>query len=108
MKKVLWFSRHPLQKERLDELDRIYGGVDVIQVKRRILHASEIAEEVRCVDVVAIVAPLTLQREFLVVANGKPVIVYKTGERLDDNSNNKIEYSGWYRLKEIKSIYEKL
>lgn len=70
-KKVLWFSRHPMTQEQQVAL----GDVDILQVNKQIQHAYELEEEIGKCDIIAIVAPLPLQQEFLKIAGNKPVIM---------------------------------
>ena len=71
MKKVLWFSRH----EMTDDQRAALGDVEVTQVSKTINSAFELQEEVDAADIIAIVAPINIQAQFLKIANGKPVII---------------------------------
>lgn len=70
-KKVLWFSRHEMSNEQAAAL----GECEIVQINRTISHATEIADEIDAADVIAIVAPISLQQEFLRLACDKPVIM---------------------------------
>ena len=70
-KKVLWFSRHEMTPEQLKAL----GDVEVTQVNKSISSAYELEEEINNSDIIAIVAPINLQQQFLKLAEGKPVIM---------------------------------
>ncbi|MDD5464150.1 MAG: hypothetical protein PHP62_03300 [Candidatus Moranbacteria bacterium] len=110
MKKILWFSRHPLSVEQLSDLGRIFGEVEVNQVNKTITKAAEILDDIEVADVVAIVAPLPLQQEFLHLAKGKSVIFCKNDRIVDPADNTKVTFAhaGWFQIKEIKVVFEPL
>ncbi|HPN96221.1 MAG TPA: hypothetical protein PLK35_00480 [Candidatus Moranbacteria bacterium] len=110
MKKVLWFSRHELSPEQLADLKRIFGEVEVNQINQTINHASEIKADIEAADVIAIVAPLPLQQEFLQLSGVKPVIFCKNARIVDPVDNTKVtfQHTGWFRIKEIKVVFEPL
>jgi hypothetical protein len=110
-KKVMWFSRHELSPEQFGDLERIYGPVVVNQINKTITKAAELKNDIEEADVVAIVAPLPLQQEFLHLAGpDKPVIFCKNDRLVDpaDNSKVKFVHAGWFRIKEIKVVFEPL
>lgn len=102
MKKALWFSRHQMTKEQQAAL----GDFDIVQIDRTINHAKELAEEISQVDIVAIVAPINLQIQFLAVANGKPILVAKTKRVFIDNQKSEFVFDGWERLLKIDIVKE--
>lgn len=109
-KKVLWFSRHEFSAEQLADLVRIFGNMEVNQVNKTITSASEIQSDIDEADVVAIVAPLPLQQQFLQLANGKPVIFCKNDRLVDPADNSKVSFAhaGWFQIKEIKVVFDRL
>lgn len=107
MKKVLWFSRHEMSQEQKEAL----GECEIINVDRKISHASELVEKINQCDVIAIVAPINLQKEFLDVANGKPVIMAVNAREFvknDDGSETKTRFCfvKWERLIKIEVVKE--
>ena len=68
--KVLWFSRHAMTEEQKNSL----GDVEINQINKTIHSAKELKAEIEANDIIAIVAPIELQREFLELAGDKPVI----------------------------------
>lgn len=111
MKKVLWFSRHELSAEQLVDLERIFGKVAVTMVNKTITKAAEIRSDIEAADVVAIVAPLPLQQEFLHLAGpDRPVIFCKNDRIVDPEDNSKVTFShaGWFQIKEIRVVFEPL
>ena len=70
-KKVLWFSRHEMTPEQRAAL----GDVEIIQVNKTVQSAYELQDEINECDIIAIVAPINLQQQFIKLANGKPVIM---------------------------------
>ena len=71
-KKVLWFSRHSMTPEQESALG---DNIEIIQVNKTINSAYELQDDINKADIIAIVAPIQLQQQFLKLANGKPVIM---------------------------------
>lgn len=107
--KVLWFSRHTMSDTQLASLTKKLGEIELIQVNRTINSAREISAEIEECDILAIVAPIGLQAEFLRLANGKPVIT-AVNERVlvksDDGTEDKVEFvfKCWEQLEKIEVI----
>lgn len=108
--RVLWFSRHPLSEEQLADLERVYGPVEVHQVNKTIQAAREIAADIEVCDVIAIVAPLPLQQQFLELAGEKPVVFCKNDRRIDPEDGTKINFvhAGWFRIQRIEVVFDRL
>ena len=100
-KKVFWFSRHEMSAEQLAAL----GDVEVTQINRSISSAYELEDEIKAADIVAIVAPINLQQQFLKLAAGKPVIMAVNDRRLipQPDGEDKVEFHfvKWEQLDEI-------
>ena len=100
-KKVLWFSRHQMSDDQLKAL----GDVEVTQINRSISSAYELEEEIKAADIVAIVAPINLQQQFLKLAEGKPVIMAVNNRVLvpQEGGEDKVEFHfvKWEQLDEI-------
>ena len=93
MKKILWFSRHKMTPEQKLAL----GDVEIMQIK----------DEIDECDIIAIVAPINLQQQFLKLAEGKPVIMAVNDRVLIDQENgseSKVEFRfiKWERLLKIE------
>lgn len=106
-KKVLWFSRHEMTPEQKAAL----GDCEITQISRSINSAYELQEEIAANDIIAIVAPLNLQAQFLKLAGDKPVITAKSNRVLvhqDDGSEDKVEFhfEKWERLVKVEVITE--
>ena len=107
-KKVLWFSRHEMTEEQRNALG---GDADVMQINRSINSAYELEDEINDADIIAIVAPIHLQQQFLKIAGDKPVIM-ALSERIlvpDENGNeNKVafQFVKWERLLKIDVVKE--
>ena len=101
MKKVLWFSRHTMTDEQLKAL----GDVEINQINRSINSAYELEDEIKAADIVAIVAPINLQQQFLKLAAGKPVIMAVNDRVLvpQPDGEDKVEFHfvKWEQLDEI-------
>ena len=100
-KKVLWFSRHEMTPEQLKAL----GDVEINQINRSISSAYELEEEINNSDIIAIVAPINLQQQFLQIAGDKPVIMAVNDRRLipQEGGEDKVEFHfvKWEQLDEI-------
>ena len=117
--KALWFSRHKMTDEQHDALfigiarhfqnDLQETTVIITQVSETINNVSEI-DNINEYDIYAIVAPISLQQQFLRVAGEKPVIMAKS-ERLITKTaegEDKISFvfNKWERLKKIEVVIE--
>ena len=100
-KKVLWFSRHEMSAEQLAAL----GDVEINQINRSINSAYELEDEIKAADIIAIVAPINLQQQFLKIAGDKPVIMAVNDRRLipQPDGEDKVEFHfvKWEQLDEI-------
>lgn len=108
---VLWFSRHSMTDPQLAALTAKLGDVTVNQVNKTISNAYELQDEIAANDVIAIVAPLNLQAQFLKLAGDKPVIVAETKRELihdADGGEDKVNFvfNGWTRLVKIDVVTE--
>lgn len=105
--KVLWFSRHTMTAEQIAAL----GDVDVMQVNKTVQSAYELKDEIDECDIIAVVAPIGLQEQFLRLAGGKPVIMAVNDRRIikqEDGSEDKVEFHfvKWERLLKIEVVKE--
>ena len=100
-KKVLWFSRHEMTPEQRAAL----GDVEINQINRSINSAYELQEDINDSDIIAIVAPINLQQQFLKLAEGKPVIMAVNNRVLvpQEGGEDKVEFHfvKWEQLDEI-------
>ena len=110
--KVLWFSRHKMTQPQFDALKNKCGSdLEINQVDRTINSAYELTEEIESADVVAIVAPLNLQAQFVKLAGDKPVIT-AVSERVltpdPDGGETKAEFVflRWDRIRKIEVVTE--
>lgn len=111
MVKVLWFSRHTMTDAQHEALVKKLGEIEIAQVNKTVNSAYELKEEIDAADVVAIVAPINLQQQFLKLAGDKPVIIAETKRELvkDENGGeDKVNFvfNGWTRLVKIEVITE--
>lgn len=107
---VLWFSRHSLSTAQLSDLQALYGPVEITQVDRSIASVSEIQEEINASDVLAVVAPIHLQGQFLQWAGARPVLLCRnhripTGE-VGPNGDPMYTFvhAGWDRLERVEVV----
>lgn len=105
MKKVFWFSRHEMTEEQKAAL----GECEIIQCNKSINTAYDVQEEARECDILAIVAPINLQQQFLKIAEGRPVIMAVNDRVLipqEDGSEDKVAFRfvKWEQLIKIEVI----
>ena len=106
-KKVLWFSRHEMTADQRAAL----GNCEITQINRSIQNAYELEKEIKENDIIAIVAPINLQQQFLKIAGEKPVIMAVNDRVLvpqADGSEDKVEFRfvKWERLLKIEVVKE--
>lgn len=106
-KKVLWFSRHEMTEEQKAAL----GDCEITQISKTINSAYELADEIAAADIIAIVAPINIQAQFLKLSGDKPVITAKSKRLLvhqDDGSEDKVvfQFEKWERLVKIEVVTE--
>lgn len=111
MVKVLWFSRHTMTDAQREALVAKLGEIEIAQINKTVNSAYELKEEIDAADVVAIVAPINLQQQFLKLAGNKPVIIAETKRELvksEDGTEDKVNFvfNGWTRLVKIEVITE--
>lgn len=110
MKRVLWFSRHTMTTEQYAALETKLGEpVDLVQVDKTIQSAYELQNEIAEADIIAIVAPINLQQQFLKLANGKPVIIAQSkriprGEDTNGEPQYEFVFEGWKQLMKIEVV----
>jgi hypothetical protein len=112
MKTVLWFSRHKMSDEQRNDLERICREeIAINQISKTINSAKEIVEEIKISDVVCIVAPIHLQKQFLELAGWRPVLT-AVSERIikTEDGEEKVEFKfkNWLQLHKIEIITEVL
>lgn len=90
MKKLLWFSRHPLNEDQLNDLRRIFGEITINQINKTVNNAYEVQKEISESDIIAIVAPINLQEQFLKLAGEKPVISCRNKRIIDPTDSPRL------------------
>lgn len=87
------------------------GDCEITQINRSIQSAYELQDEIAAADIVAIVAPINLQAQFLKIAGDKPVIM-ALSERIlipqEDGGESKVEFHfvKWERLVKVEVVKE--
>jgi hypothetical protein len=106
VKKVLWFSRHEMTTDQREAL----GDCDIVQISKTINSAYELQEEIEAADIIAIVAPINLQQQFIKIAGDKPVIMAVNDRVLipqeDGEEKVKFQFVKWERLVKIEVVKE--
>jgi hypothetical protein len=117
--KVFWFSRHPMSPEQRAVfgpdavIHQVNGSAPNVHVPftASVNGGAEqevpaIKEQIKDFDVVAIVAPINLQQQFLAVAGDKPVIFAKNDRVRQPGGEFEFIFAGWERLVKIEVITE--
>ena len=105
--KVFWFSRHEMSEDQIKDLRDKMGNVEIKQCNQTIKSAFDVKDQMKDCDVVAIVAPIQMQQQFLKAAEGKPIIM-AASERVmvpqPDGKESKAEFvfSKWEQLDKIE------
>lgn len=97
--RILWFSRHDMTEAQREALDFLigmgYDDIEITKLDKTISSAYEIADEINQFDILAVVAPPTLQQQFIKVAEGRPVITALNDRVLvpaEDGTEQKVEF----------------
>ena len=77
-----------------DQLQAL-GNVEIMQIDKSIQTAFELQEEINQCDIIAIVAPINLQAQFLKLAGDKPVILALNNRVLvpKDNGESEVQFN---------------
>ena len=106
MKNVLWFSRHVMTIGQMTELRNVFGDIKINQISYPIDHAKEIKRDIENNDIIALVAPLKIQQQFLELAGDKPVLFCRNHR--DHKGPNGYRHGGWFRIKKLDCEFEPL
>lgn len=120
--KVLWFSRHEMSLEQKEALINKLGEIEIIQINGTApnihvpfeaeingaekVEVKPLKEWVAEVDVVAIVAPIALQQQFLSVAGEKPVIMTENARVFSEGEKVQFKFVRWFRICKIEVVTE--
>ena len=86
-----------------EQLIALGPDVNIYQIDKTVNSVYELKNEILWADIIAIVAPINLQQQFLELAGDKPVIFSKNGQKCGDDE---FEFLGWERLVKIDVITE--
>lgn len=119
--RVLWFSRHTMTQDQLDDLRRIYGkDLEVKQVSSTAVSYKDILTVGDDCDVLAVVLPPAILADLTNPRNNqKPVIRaianrVPTGNKITNPATGKLEdefkfeHAGWERVIKIEVVTERL
>ena len=121
VKSILWFSRHNMTVEQIDDLKRIYGSdVTINHVSANAASWKDVVEAGVNDDVLAVVLPPALLADLTNPRNNtKPVIRaianrVATGKQVINPATGKLEdefkfvHAGWERIVKIEVVTERL
>lgn len=99
-KRVMWFSRHDMTESQMKAL----GDCEITKIDRTIQSAYELEKEISEHDVIAIVAPINLQAQFIKIAGNKPVIMAVNDRILKDDGSYEFVFNKWEQIDKIEVI----
>ena len=120
MTKVLWLSRHSMTEEHMDDLNRIYGEVEVKKFDQSVNGWKDVVEAGADCDVLAVVLPPAILADLTNPRNNKkPVIRAKanrvpTGKMITNPATGKketeyrFEHAGWEQVIKIEVVVKEL
>lgn len=121
VKSVLWFSRHNMTTEQIDDLKRIFGSdITINHVSANAASWRDVVEAGANDDVLAVVLPPALLADLTNPRNNqKPVIRaianrVPTGKQVVNPATGKLEdefkfvHAGWERVLKIEVVTERL
>lgn len=79
-----------------------------MHISKTIQHAVELINEIRYCDVIAVVAPLHLEHDFLANAGNKPVIFCRMKRIPGYMDKPNFVFDGWYQIKQMDIQITKL
>lgn len=118
--KVLWLSRHEMTKSQMEDLERIYGRVELKKFDQSVKSWKDVVEAGSDCDILAVVLPPAILAELTNPRNNqKPVIRakanrVKTGRSLINPATGKeeteyaFEHAGWERVLKVEVLVESL
>ncbi|MBQ6991407.1 MAG: hypothetical protein IJN50_00590 [Clostridia bacterium] len=119
-KNILWLSRHTMTQAQFEDLQRIYGEVEVKTFDKTVSSWRDVAEAGADCDVLAVVLPPAILADLTNPRNNsKPVIRAKanrvpTGNTIVNPATGKeeeeyrFEHAGWERVIKIEVVTEDL
>lgn len=107
--RLVWVSRHELNKKNWEILKKAFGDVEVVQFKDTVQDINELCDFARSVmaDGFIVVLPPHLIQQLL--SNVKvPVFRFIVERKVDEQGNAEFIPVGLERIKEIKIITERI
>jgi len=109
MKKILWFSRHSLTKEQLNDLNCLFSEeLNIRQIDKTINSVVEIKEDLDWCDVAIVVMPIEMQKETLMLLGGKIMMISRNHRILQSDGSYKFVHAGFDRIERIEIVKYKL
>ena len=112
---VLWFSRHDMTKEQIEDLERIYGDINIVKFDKTIKDFEEILS-VGKFDVYAVVLPANLIARLMKICPENVQIIQPVSERVitenkiinpatqKEESEYEFRHVCWQRI--VKAVFE--
>lgn len=120
MTKILWLSRHEMTAAQFEDLNRIYGEIEVKTFNQSVTGWKDVVEIGADCDVLAVVLPPAILADLTNPQNNqKPVIRAKanrvaTGNTVINPATGKeeieyrFEHAGWEKVVRIEIVVEAL
>lgn len=106
--KVLWLSRHSATGSQIDDLKRIFGEVEIVEVSQTVNSGREVTDLMQsndCNEAVVVLPPNLLEQ--IIRGGYKPLRAVMERELQEDGSAV-FTHSHFERVNEVKIITERL
>lgn len=117
MKKVLWFSQHTMSPSQKAAL----GDVEIFQVDGTMhsvyepflakvnrgsaqIEVSSFKSLSQDFDILAVVAPIGIQKQILDISDGRPVIITKNNRVRIENDSFRFDFDHWEQLLKVEVV----
>ena len=118
--KVFWFSRHDMDQDQITSLEKKFGEVVIQKVngtapnvhvpfqaevnngeKKEVAPLKQLIDDA---DVVAVVAPIGLQQQFLGICGDRPLIIVKNDRIFDSQDKVTFKFVEWQQVHKIEVV----
>lgn len=118
--KVLWFSRHNMTDDQINDLHRIYGEIEVTHISTSASSFKDVLEAGEDCEVLAVVLPPAMLADLTNPLNNKKPVIraianrVPTGNRIINPATGREEdeykfvHDGWELVKKVEVVTERL
>ena len=118
--KVLWLSRHEMTKSQMEDLERIYGRVELKKFDQSVKSWKDVVEAGSDCDILAVVLPPAILGDLTNPRNNKKPVIRAKANRIDtgkkvfnpatgkEETEYVFQHVGWERVLKLQVIVEAL